>query len=459
MKRIYIAFAAALLMMAGCTNSGKLTKRYRSVAYMEDHNKISYFISASVFINEKDKEPSAKPRVILDALSPQGQKALVMALDGKESATDTFLTALTSSFASKQEAIEILDYTKFEKRINISVENLSHAFGNRIARFKGKLKFSSNVKIVSCDRLVTQYQTIELGKLNYSNSSGFEGSASAGIGYSAELGNTGGSSGKNTSSSESSSDNLVATGGNESAWTSGSSNTITSNGNIGASAKYTGSRSFAEEVMLRQRIVALGASIDIPNNTLNLYQESISGIDLTGTTFADVAFSTDDVAVRKVFSFTNLVKPDGTIVTPNSIKVKQSRILYHNLTSDVTATFSYSGDYRSIVKGAKTISESDDKIELYYGDVAAQTITLLRKEQLRPKMWVITAGAGRSLPVTIGGTMGYTELVFTSYTDASGFLYWLQRQTLAGNALVMGNNRLVMPSDFTSLNAMTIIPN
>ncbi|ACU61739.1 hypothetical protein Cpin_4290 [Chitinophaga pinensis DSM 2588] len=134
--------------------------------------------------------------------------------------------------------------------------------------------------------------------------------------------------------------------------------------------------------------------------------------------------------------------------------------MYHNLAADVTATFSYGVNYRSINKGDKTISESDDRITLYNGSSDTQIITLIRREQLRPKMWVITAGTGRFVPITIGSVLGQTELVFNLYSDAVNFLSRLQRQTpTAANVLMIGSHRVVMPGDFSTLNAMTIIPN
>jgi hypothetical protein len=456
MKR-YTCIGLLCVAIAGCTSSGHLTRRFKSVSY-KSTEKIGTMISATAFINDKEKEEPPKPRVILDALSPQGQKAYLKSISGKEVATDKFIAAVTSSFSSKENNVEVLDYTKIEKRINLSIENMGHEFGNRVVKLRATLKFDPKViQLKSCDRLTTQYQTIDLGKLNYANSSGFEGNASAGVGYTGVVGNTGTNSNKNTGENKVTSDNSSATNGSESNWSNGTSNSLTSTGNVAASAKYTGSKSFAEEVMLRQRIVALTASID--ENTLALYQESISGIDLTGTTTADIVLNSDDIAVKRVFSFIELFGKDGVMGTPDKVKVKESRILYHNLTQDITAEFAYSADYRSINKGAKTISESDDKIILYYGKVLPKTITLLKKEQIRPKMWILTTSSGTQLPATIQGAFGSGELIFIAYSDALSFLSWLRKQALLNNGIKIGDYIVNMPSGFTNLNALTILPN
>jgi len=447
MKQLLAFSIIMAVFLSACTNTGKLTRRYKSVEYSTTQE-MTNMVTVSAFINDKEKEEPPKPRVIIDALAPQGQKAYLTALAAKESATDKYLASITSTFAAKENATELLDYTKIEKRINLSVENIKPQFGNRVVKLRVRIKFDPQViRLKGCDKLVTQYQTVELGKLNYSNTSGFEGNANVGAGYGAVIGTTGSNTGKGTVADERSGEGYKTSTGTEDTWTGGNSNTLTSTGSVGASAKYTGSRSFAEEVMLRQRIVAITASIN--NNTLSLYQESISGIDLTGTVFADVVLGSDEknIAVQRAFSFTDLYAKDGSALTPDKVKVRETRIRYHNLTGDITAELSYDADYREITKGASTISESDDRIKLQSGSVPARTITLLKAEHLRPKMWILAASVVPKLPVSIQGTYGSGDLIFTSYSDALSFLRWLRKQTfMADGSIKVSDYTLTLPN-------------
>ena len=289
---------------------------------------------------------------------------------GKNDTDDVkLITTLTFPLTMKPTSnVELIDYTRSEKKVLVSIRNLSHWPADRISQITVNLKINDTVfKLLSCNRLQTETQTVDLGKLNYSNSNSTELNASSSAAL--NVGNGIISSYENTSS------NKLGDLNYGSKNTSGETGTHTSTSSAGLGGKFNASRSFSEEVLLKQRLVTLNASIS--KNTLSLYQQSISGIDLSGNIIADISFdSPENIAVVSTYSFAELFK-SGIANNSEKLKVKETLIKFFNYKKDITAELSYSADFRHVTQRHTTITESDDVIELVCGktdDSKIQTI-------------------------------------------------------------------------------------
>ena len=430
------------IVISGCSTNGHLTRRYKSFE-LKENSKIENYVKVDAYIIEKEKEASPSKKTIFD-LSPQGQKELIKQIGLNETESEKIInTILKPLSASSTSNIEFIDYTKFDKRIIVTIKNLSHYPGDRISKIDVRIKLDDKLRLLSCNRLTTEWQTLDLGKLNYSNTISGEINGNLSLGSTLVNVGTNGSTNEQTNTLINGT-NTTNTGNDvaKSTISNTSSNSDTGTSLQGLNGKLSGSRTFAEEVMLRRRIVSLNASIS--ENTLDLFQESISGIDLTGNILADIVFdgnsSNQNVAVEKVFAFSDLLDNNKKYNDPDKIKIKEFYVRYINYTEDLTANIEFDADVRHIQRGDKTISEADDVVEILTGTYVPKEkkdaskplhVIILRKEQLNPKFWFLQLldETKSRIPIEIlspTGTKG--TLRFNSITDVKDFNSWLKEK-------------------------------
>jgi hypothetical protein len=433
MKKILMTTLSLAILMSSCSFSGRLTKRYKSIDIIADDTFILKNIGVNAYVIEKESD-APKSKNIFD-LSPKAQAALITELGKKESTTDKFLLGLTNNLSSKSNSsTEIIDYSQFEKRIVISVRNKSHMPADRISKINVSLDIDSEVKMLSCNKLTTEYQTLDLGKLNYSNTQNAELTGNASIEAGSEA---------------------TATGDKTTGKVIGKTG-------AGLTGKISASRSFSEEVLLKQRMVVLNAAIS--QNKLSLYQDGVSGLDLTGNILADVTLGIDNLKVEKVYSISELLKNE-VLNDATNIKVNEKIIIYPNITSDVKAIISFEADYRHVIKRHKTISESDDKVKLYYGKVTNSVAeAIIPKSKIQPKLWKLTFTNDLiKLPIQIKSpaAVGSGDLLFNSINEARDFVLWLKTKfddrqktiTISSQGFI-----LTMPTSFTTIQNIEILP-
>lgn len=454
---------AVLLPLVSCSTNGHLTRRYKKIT-LSPTDKINEYVKVEAYVIEKDKE-SGTPKKSLFDLSEKAQKELIKQIAIKETKSSDLIDNLTKPLsASSTPAIELIDFTKFERRVVITLKNISSYPADRISKADIKLKLDDKLRLLSCNRLATEFQTLDLGKLNFSNTFSGELSANLGAGFTSVAGSGGNNTVEDTNTSFLDGNNTTNKGNTITKTANGStlSHTDTGMKTQGLNGKLSGSRSFAEEVLLKQRIVSLNASIS--DNTLSLFQESVSGIDLTGNIIADIVFdgnsSTQDVAVDKIFSFADLLDINKQFNAPDKIKVKEAFITYFNFTNDITAIIDFEAKFRHVTKGDKTISEADDEIKLFHGSYTPKdpqdpkkslAITILRKDQLMPRFFILKLkDPGLSkIPVMIKSPSGTTgELLFNSYTDGRDFLFWLL-QKYAGKVDASGKITMTLSNGYS----------
>jgi hypothetical protein len=375
-------------------------------------------IAVDAYIIEKKDSVSAKPKTIFD-LSPKAQAVLIENICKKEAQPDNLIDKLTKVLSSKSDhSADIIDYSQFEKRIVVSIRNNSHMPADRISKITVTLDLGQDVKMLSCNRLATEYQTIDFGKLDYSNSLSTEGSGNITLGS--------GSSGK--------------TG-------------------AGLSEKVSTNRAFSEEVLLKQRTVVLNVSIK--ENKLSLHQEGLSGIDLTGNIIADMTIGIKNLKVERVYSFSNL-KNDTINSKPQNVTVNESFVIYPNLNDDIKANISFEADYRHVIKGDKTISESDDKVELLYGQVTnPNSEVIIPKNKIQPKFWKLVLNDDTTMtPIQIQSPSIScpVDLLFNSFDMARKFMVWLKlKYDDSKKEMQIGKDyTLQMPSSFKTIKNIDI---
>ena len=435
MKKLSLLTIPCIILLVSCYPKAELTKRYKSFILSENDSIIKKYIEVNAYLIEKDKVEKPKPKTIFD-LSPQGQAALIREISYKETGTDKLLAALKNNLSSKTtNSDDIIDDSQFERRIVLSIKNTSHIPADRIQRITITLFIDTIVQMKSCDKLTTAYQTLDLGKTNYTSTQNAEITGNASIG----AGRTG--------STVSNNDTIHTT----------------SNSGAGFSGKLSATHTYSEEVLLKQRIVALNSSLT--DNTLSFYQESIAGIDLTGNTLIDITFRIKDVESAITYAFLNLVKND-TINDSSKIEVNETKLIYPNLKKDVKADVKFEADYRKVTKHDETISESDDSVILYYGKATNSQVLLIPKNLLKPNLYILASANDKDkMPVQIKNPASITsgDLLFNSYDEARDFLLWLKSKYIDSKIkkeIIIGKNKYVvtMPDKFTTINNIIIYP-
>lgn len=435
MKTIGTPILLFAIFISSCSPAPyRLTKRYKSITLIQNDSIIKEKINVNVYGIPIEQKQSSKPKTVFD-LAPKAQAAFITELAKKEAATDRFISSITNSLSPKTSPkTEVIDYSQFEKRINVSIRNNRLIEADRITKIKITLDFGNNIKILSCNKLLTEYETIDIGSLNYSNirSTKVGGNVSLGMGKES------------------------TTGGE------GSSGKTSNNTGIGLTGEYVAERSFSEEVLLKQRIVALNAAIS--QNKLSLYQDGITGKDLTGNIAADLVFRADDLKVEKTYSFSELIK-NNLPNTANDIKVREAFIIMPNITDDIKANISFEAHYRNVIGKHNTISESDDKVNLYYGTVQNdQAEVIIPKHEIRPDLWKLTFQniiSGAPVEIKSPTAVGSGDLLFASFKEAKEFALWLKSKfdnSKTSIEISADNYLITMPRGFTTTQNMLILP-
>lgn len=430
MRNLFI-FICLIGFSYSCTFSGKLTKRYKRIRLINSRTDIKDFIDVNAgFFRPDDAPILPAPRRLTADLPEDALAELIKQLGTKEPTSEKIIAQLSTEIGKRSAVTEeFIDMTVIPRRILVSIMDLAQNNVNRVSKIEVRIKFPSELRLLSCNRFETAFATIDLGKLNFSNSIAAKGTASLTAGLTGGL--TGVSSTKNTDTSKPTDSNTVVA-----ETTNSSTTTSQQTSGQGLSAEVSGTKSFSEEVQLRQRIIALTASVDNSTNTLKLFQEGIGGIKLDGNVTADVTIDTKaNTTVERTFAFADLVTPTG-FNTADKLKVTDILIAYLNRSGNIMADITFYAEYRQVYKGHKTITESDDYIDLKYGATDGTTkksVVLLYENEYKPHFWIISS-KGTTVPELrlFSPTAGDSgSLLFNSFANAKSFLTWLKSQKTA----------------------------
>lgn len=474
-----ISYLSLSLLLVGLCNScksshGELTRRYKSAA-LNTNIAIDNYVTVQGYATDIEKPDPPKP-LNLYQLPENVLIKVVDVLGDMDANSAALITSLSSPLKLKkpEEEIQYLldDRTKFKKRIVFSISNESAFPGDRIWKLTIGLTDNaaggSPVRFVNSDVLVSQFVTTDVGKLAYNRKNTFTANLGAETGGSAtQNGKTTSSSGNQATTQNSNEDETAGTSSSTNNGTTGGS-TNENSSSITATNKATGSLSYYrelssnEEVMLKQRYVKLSGSVK--EHSLSLYQESTSGIDLSGNVSADVEFGQNNAAViaTPTFEFYNL-KAAAAYNPVAQVKLKMIVVAYPNVAAgtNIVGTISFKGVVRTINKHDNTIAESDDEVTFIKGTsaVATETVTILTDKEMIPNLWHINNSAGSSMQIQTAGMAAPIDLQFRTFEDAQNFILWLKENNaniIATAGVVANGVHLSMGTGGGALNAANI---
>lgn len=380
----YLFLVASLSIVISC-NSTKITKRYKKFS-SETISNIDQYVKVQAFAFDVKGVKSNKS--IFD-LSPRGQEALVEEIGEKEATSKAIYNQLSKQFVLPSKPVTEVDKTKFKKRLVFSIEDLKNQNGaNRLDWIKIKVEIPKNLqpnlRFVYWDKIITEYQEIDLGKISSSrvNSSG----ATPSFGINTEL------------------------------------------IKVGIEGDFSTSKTTAEELQLKQKIAKVYGSLS--EESLYIAIQSAPLQNLSGNIILELFFEgIGKVAPDLVYDFKTKDAAGNYITNSSNVFVKKMIYQHSNLAYATTELeLTYEARYRSVKKGrgAKTFMEGDDVVTMLDGVQSNPTkFKLLDRDDLNRKFWFIQH-SGFKLALKNKNTASLETIQFDSYKKAKNFLSWLQ---------------------------------
>ena len=405
------AFSCATILcvlLFSCTNYGKLTRRYKELTISKNADSIKFLVGITAFAFEPEKPNAGEPKSIFN-LDKKGQEALIEQMGEKTKTTEELAKAISMKFKDEEDEKNIFDLREFKKRVVISVNNFSDYPADRITKLNVTLQLPADapVSFLYCTKMATEFASVDYGKVNYTNSAGVELNAG-----------------------------LQAPGGSATANQFDGANMISSlvktlSATNGVNGKLSGSRSFAEEVLLKQRFVAISAFTN--GKDLTFLQDGINGIDLTGNIVSEIGIDLGKAAgrftTRIAYKLGNFKKAD-TYNAGDSLKVTKSFFLMPDFNGDIKVKLSYTASYRKVIANDRTITEADDKVWLYKGKVDnIDSPVLIKEKDFKPNFWAISIQgvAASYCKIKLRGEADDNSgiLLFKDYQSAKDCWDWL----------------------------------
>ncbi|MDB5141081.1 MAG: hypothetical protein JWR12_2997 [Mucilaginibacter sp.] len=410
-----------LLPFISACCSQKLTQRYaKLIAPAVKNDTVTTGIE--VYASARDA-PAAAPVANQYVLTDHGQAAYISAVAQKAKDLDELQANIFPDVSGLDKGPSSVDNTVFTKRLLMTVLSHTPYEADRITKLSIRIGLNTSVsglKILTFDKITTEYQTIDLGTINQANA--FTAGATASYG----LTNTGTSStaGGTTTNTVTNPDGSVVATTNP-VTTTGTSVSPT----FGAGLSATYSNTTTEQVDLKNRYIALTGYIK--NDSLVFDEESVTGVNLTGNIVSDIKFKFVNRAPTRTYSVSNLSK-NGKQLGPDAIKIKVLPVLEASLPGELKLPVTYTITVRHVINpaGRKTVAESDDEISYFTVSKSTTTdLTLVNKEELTVKKWYIAADTN-SLNIVDSITGDGGVMFFTSYDNAISFFKWLKRTPL-----------------------------
>ena len=411
MKKLIISLFA-LFALCAC-RTPKVMRYYKSEntpQTINSQNLIDNLFKVNAFV--LDPAAGADKKTI-SSLSDKAQGALVEALNSKTKTPEELIAAITLPLEESASLGDIKGSLTWKKRIVINITKMDKEHANRVQQVLFTLEIpdslKSKVEFVSWDKIVTETQSIDLGKITSGNTTGFS--------ISPEITMAGFIEGKLPGAVSSSS-------------------------------------TFGEEKSLTRKMAGLNAAIVSPSKFL-LFRQAFPNEDISGNIVIELTLKSNLSDESKMTHQITGLYNGSTIVSDQSkIELFKSPLIEPNFgtSSRVPIDLTYQFRYRSVGKGKRTEPEYDDRITYIDGNyIDSNKFSLFDKEEMTPSVWKISDGSN-SLHITKNGK---TEILqFSSFNKAAQFLEWInvtKNLEVANYKLLLGLNSFTV-DDIQKLN-------
>jgi hypothetical protein len=410
-KLLSFAVLAGLLVCTACSlhPHEQYTLRYKTTPTIvdpdPDANKTA---KVSAFVLDVPEGASGKT---LSDLPERAQAAAIKAIGASpRTSTKDLLAAIGSPIGKKQKKTGDEDQSVFKKRIVLALVSLTTtAPADRFTFAKLSLVFpelpETQAKFVSWDKFATQYQTVDLGSLSYTQNRELDLKLTAQAPHGA-----------------------------------------------GGEVDSKTANALQEQAKLSQRYTTITGSLT-PNEA-DLIQQGAPGIDLAGNISVDMTIKVP--ANKDAYTITDFGelfaeggKPTDPVTPTDPAKLSVSS---HSITApknqcrDIMADLTLNYVLRHVVEGAGTITESDDVVEFRIGTLSPVSVTLVPADELKVPTWNLRLNDRILSLERVPGAEGNLKtqpITFDSYDNGKQFLLWL----IKTKPHAIGGRRLMFPPD------------
>lgn len=419
MKKILPIILCILLCSYSCTT----VKRYKS-ATAKETAKDDTLVEIDLFSTKLETEKTPTPPKTLWDLQPEGQAEYIKQSTSRYADEEKYIAYLNNLYIKPKE-IQNTDFTSKDLKLVFSISkkrkynkigklNTTFNIADRIEYIKYDITIpdSLNVNFVKWNKYETEYSSIDIADVTFNQS----------------LDVTAGTDLTNSFTKQK---------------TDGIKTTTNAN-SVTPSVSATGKISTAEVQKVKFRYLAVNGKI--ADKKIEIEQEGMREIDLTGNVIADLNLKFDEFP-QLITTIEGLKAADGTYNTPDKLKITKYMVKVPYLLQipeTIKAKLTYEYAYRHVVKGEETFFEWDDVVEYRTGKHTKE-ITLFKKKDIVPKFYVI-ANADKTTKIFIkdNATGDITELLFGTLNEAQQFYSWLLSHTPSSGstkASTIKNNR------------------
>ena len=427
-KLLSFAALAGLLLCTACSlhPHAQYTLRYKATPTIVDPDpnadktaKVSAFVL--------DVPEGASGKTVAD-LPERAQAAAIKAIGANpKTSTKDLLSAMGSPIGKKEHKTGDEDRSVFKKRVVLALVSLTTtAPADRFMSAKLSLVFpdlpaddvlrvdenKTQAQFVSWDKFATQYQTVDLGSLSYTQNRELDLKLTAQAPHGA-----------------------------------------------GGEVDSKTANALQEQTKLSQRYTTITGSLT-PKEA-DLIQQGAPGIDLAGNVSVDMTIKVP--ANKDAYTITDFGelfaegdKPTDPVTPTDPAKLKVSS---HSITApqdpcrDITANLTLNYVLRHVVAGADTITESDDVVEFRIGTLPPVSVALVAADELKVPTWNLRLNSRVLSIERVPGAEGNLKtqpVTFDSYDKAKEFLLWLIKtkpHAIDGRRLMFPPDRPFNPDD------------
>jgi len=383
MRLIYLLFFASIF---GC-QAPRVMRYHRSVdplvATIKLKNDSEKLLSVNAFV----LEPSATASKTVYDLSPEGQAAIVEALNSKTKTSAELMSALASPIKETGVPASIKGNKVWKKRIVLNILKTDKELANRVQQILFTLDIPASLKeqvsFISWDKIATETQSIDLGKIT--------SGSTIGASFSPE----------------------ITMAGKLQGVSAGSASV---------------SKTFNEEKSFTAKFAGLNAAL-VSADKFQVYRQAMPNENISGNIVVELTMKSKNAKEYTVYAFKGLYS--GSSVENDQTKVVLERTLIirpdFGTNEEVPINLSYSYRYRSIKQAARTEPEYDDSIQYTDVDVVENDkFKIFDKEEVAgPTTWEISAN-GKTLHIYKAGNPSAEALIFENFNDAQQFLNWIK---------------------------------
>lgn len=418
MKTTFWSIVLLVIVFSCTSNKAKVLRYHKRIVNtrtIDDQKKVNdSLFTVSGFVLEPNPNAS---KGIFD-LSAEGQSALIEAMSKNTKTVSELSSAIASPISENNAKQEIKSFATWKKRIVINITKIDKDRANRLQYILLTISIPDSlrkkVEFISWDKIVTETQGIDLGKIT-------AGTKTA-LSFSPEITMAGGIVGTSAGS---------------------------------ASVEKT----FGEEKSFTSRYSGLNASLVDPYQ-FKILRQATANEDISGNIVSEITIRSTQPVIVGTYTISGLFNGNGPVTKQADVKMTKILSAYPDLgrLSELPVNIEYNYRYRK-VEGESGNTEPEDDDEVYYLDGTVKEINKFKlfsiNDMQKYKTWQVLSSKNNTyLHINLNGKL---ELLrFSSASEATQLVNWIKltkNLKVADGELYLGIDKALTTLDISDLTA------